>query len=285
MPRQQSMWLAMAMLSGAVALAAAQAPELQSPDPAGPPADSSQQAQSETQSQPAPIERSWSGPVVPQAPPPSAVANAQVIPGLLLHVGNISNVTEIAKSAERVELRVNRGIANLTVHDPAKDILILVDLPGGQTQLLKNGLYTFNAETNTVRVLKGEAQAFPGDVASNKDEKPVKIREDHKLVFGGERVRAEEFMPQEARADLVLGGGGARALARSEGYGYGYGPYGDGFYGYPPYPYAYPYPYYAYAYPWGWAPYGYYPFGVGLGFGYYGGFRGGFHGGGFRGRR
>jgi hypothetical protein len=279
MPRHRTILLAVATLSGAVALAAAQ-----SPDPAGPPSASPDQQY--TQSQPAPIERSdrsWSGPVVPQAPTPQASsANAQVIPGVILRVGRNSNVTEVAKTPERVELRVTRGVANLNVHDPAKETLILVDLPGGQTQVLKNGVYTFNADTNTARVLKGEAQAFPGDIASNKDEKPVKIKEDHKVVFDSDRVRSEQFMPEEAHADLVPGSGGARALARSEGYGaYSYGPYGDGFYGYP-----YSYPYYAYGYPWGWEPYGYYPFGVGIGFGYYGGFHGGgFHGGGFHGHR
>ncbi len=39
---------------------------------------------------------------------------------------------------------------------------LLVDLPGGQVSLLKDGFYTFNADTQTVRVLKGEADAYPG---------------------------------------------------------------------------------------------------------------------------
>ena len=31
-----------------------------------------------------------------------------------------------------------------------------------ESALLKDGLYTFNAESNIVRVLKGEADAYPG---------------------------------------------------------------------------------------------------------------------------
>ena len=274
MPRQRSMWLAVATLSVTVAIAAAQSPEPASPAGASPGTPS----ESYTQSQPAPVERSWSGPVVAPPPQNSSATNAQVIPGVRLRVGNNSNVTQVDKTPQRLELRVNRGVANLNVHDPAKDALILVDLPGGQTQILKNGLYTFNAETGTARVLKGEALAFPGDSASRKEEKPIRIKEDHKVDFTGGRVRSEAFMPEEARADLVPGSGGQAVLARSER-AYGYGPYDDGYYGYAPYPY-----YAGYPWGWGWEPYGFYPYGVGIGFSYFGGY-GGFHGGGFRGRR
>ena len=283
MPRQRFIWLAVATLSGTVAIAAAQSPE-----PAGPAgASPNTPSESYTQSQPAPVERSWSGPVVAPPPQTHSASNAQVIPGVRLRVGNNSNVTQVDKTPQRLELRVTRGIANINVHDPAKDLLILVDLPGGQAQLLKNGLYTFNAETGTVRVLKGEALAFPGDSAVKKDMKPIRIKEDHKVDFTSGRVRSEEFMPQEARADLVPGNGGPGSAhgERPYGYGpYGYGPYGDGYYGYGPYPY----PYYAgYPWGWGWEPYGFYPYGVGIGFSYFGGYRGygGFHGGGFRGHR
>ena len=48
-----------------------------------------------------------------------------------------------------------------------------------QTALLKDGLYTFNASTNTVRVLKGEARVFPGTTNAE-----VKVKEDHQFTFG-----------------------------------------------------------------------------------------------------
>jgi hypothetical protein len=264
--------------------------------------------------QPAPIEHAYPGqyqtgqmpqPVDPVQAGPVTMAPGQTlspaandafaipIPGVLLRVGPHSSVREVSSDAQKLELSVERGVANINVHKPAKDVLILVDLPGGQTQLLKNGLYTFDAQTNTARVLKGEALAFPRvDIASN--EKPLKVKEDHKMVFNGTDLKPHEFPPYEARMDLLAppvnpDQGGA-------GY-YGYGSYGDGFSGYPYWAYDY--------YPGGWGDpyYGYgYPFGVGLGFGYvggwghYGGFRGGyggfhggygggFHGGGFHGRR
>jgi len=212
--------------------------------------------------------------------PGAREAQTTPIQGVILRVGAQSVVREVSSEPGKLELSVEHGLANVNVHKPAKDTLILVDLPGGQTQLLKDGLYTFNAETNTARVLKGEALAFP---QGETDAKPLKVKEYNKVVFNGAEVKPHEFVPYEAQMDLLPGPAGPRGeggAAPGYGYGYGYGPYGDGFYG--GYPY---YPYYAYGYPaWGY-PYGYgfYPYGVGLGFTYYGGYHGyhgGFHGGG-----
>ncbi len=268
MPKQTVLLLALATLSTTIALQA------QSPDPAGP------ASASLSQSQPAPIERgSYSasgyntytvsfaaGQVIA---PTRGTASAQPIPGVLVRVARNSSVRAVNVTGP-VELKVERGLVNVNVHHPANGAEILVDLPGGQTSLLKDGLYTFNASTNTVRVLKGEAIAFPPN------QKQVKVKEDHSVTLVGPTVKSVEFDPYQARADLIP------YAPRPSGYGdggYGYGPYGDGFYGYG---YA-DYPYYAYGYPYGF--YGY-PFGFGLGFGYYGGWVGGFRGGyGFHGRR
>jgi hypothetical protein len=206
--------------------------------------------------------------------PGGGEAQANPIPGVILRVGMQSAVREVTSDEEKLELRVERGVANVNVHDPAKGKLILVDLPGGQTQLLKNGLYTFNAETNTARVLKGEALAFRQDASP--DAKPLKVKEYHKFVFNGTDVKTHEFVPYEASVDLLPGPEGPKADGVAPGYGYGayaYGPYGDGFYGSPYWAYGYPgYPFYPYGY-------GFYPYGAGLGFTYYGGFHGGYHGG------
>jgi hypothetical protein len=203
--------------------------------------------------------------------PGGGEAQANPTPGVILRVGMQGAVREVTSDAEKLELRVEHGVANVNVHDPAKGKLILVDLPGGQTQLLKNGLYTFNAETNTARVLKGEALAFRQDAAP--DAKPLKVKEYHKFVFNGTDVKPQEFVPYEASVDLLPGPEGPKADGLQPGYGYG--AYDDGFYGDPYWAYGYPgwgYPYYPYGY-------GFYPYGAGLGFTYYGGFHGGHHGG------
>ena len=216
------------------------------------------------QSQPAPITRN-----TPQGNFPR-VTTTEPVAGVWLQTDQNSTAKTVSADATKTEIRIDRGRANVQVHHPAGNSQILVDLPGGQTTLLKDGLYTFNAETNTVRVLHGEAEVYPGGANSNA--KPVKVKEDHELSFmaGNMNLKAREADWQDLRSDLLPGGrpGGD---GPAYGPGYGYGPYGDGYapYGYSPY-FAYGYPYYAYPY------YGY-PFGFGLGFGYYGGF-GGFHG-------
>jgi len=215
--------------------------------------------------QPAPIQRvapSYDGtyPDYPGRPYPSLptipnTISTQPAPGIFLRSAANTAVQTVSATADRTELRVARGCINLDIHHPAHKSLIQVDLPGGQTNILKDGLYTFNADSNTVSVLKGEAEAFPAANA-----KPIKIKEFHQLVLTGANMRSVDVGPMQASADLLPrsnNGDGVSTYPRP----YGYGPYGDG------YPFAYGYPY----------AYGY-PFGFGLGFGYYGGF-GGFRGG------
>ena len=182
-------------------------------------------------------------------------------------------MSTISATPQRTEIRLDRGRLNVNVHQPAQHAEILVDLPGGQVSLFKDGLYTFNADTNTVRVLHGEAAAYPGPIAANSSEKAIKVKEDHQLALvpsagGGKgEFKTVEAYPYELTADLLpMTNHGDPAFA---GRGYADGYYGD----YPAYG---PYPYYAgfYGYP-GYYGYGY-PFAYGIGFGYYGGFHGGY---------
>jgi uncharacterized membrane protein YgcG len=227
------------------------------------------------QSQPAPIERSGYDSngantfVTKLMPgqllaPNRGTASAVAAPGVFIRVGQGSGVRAVALTNENTELRIDRGVINVSVHSAVKHAQILIDLPGGQTNLIKDGFYTFNANTNTVRVLKGEAYAYPG---SNTQQKPIKVKENHAVIFNGPDIRSFEFDPFEARADLIPYG------PRTEGEGGGPGYYG---------PYA-GYPYYDYGYPYYYDPFYF-------GFGYYGGWGGGWGrgggwggGGGFRG--
>ena len=260
MPRSLTLVLALATLTvGANAYAT---------DPAGP-GTSSDNIQTQ---QAAPIERAYPDQNANQngaanTNPAPKITTSHPIAGVALRVEGDTAVQTVSADAKGTELRITHGVANVSVHHPqSKNARILVDLPGGQTALLKDGLYTFNADTNTIRVLKGEADAYPGAV-----ENGVKVKEDHQFIFAAAASRVTESSRDELMADY-LPGNAANGDGPAARPGYGYGPYGDGFYGYP---------YYAYG-PYGY-PYGYYPYGFGLGFGY-GGF-GGFRGGGFRGGR
>ena len=200
-------------------------------------------------------------------------ANAQPVPGVYVRVAMSGAIREIAADAQHAEFRVERGVVNISVHHPEDGKLLLVDLPGGQVQMLKNGLYTFNAATGTARVLKGEANAFASNAAPNA--KPIKVKEDKAVTFppagtAVAKLHAYDFYPFQLGSDLIPQPYSQARMNDGPGYGYGYAPYG-GFYGGP-----WGDPYYA------WGPYGDgfygYPFGVGLGFGF-----GGFYGGGFGG--
>ena len=204
--------------------------------------------------------------------------DAQPVAGVFVRSDVHNGVQTVSSTTAGSEIRITQGRANVTVHHPQDRSQILVDLPGGQVSLLKDGLYTFNAATNTVRVLHGEAEAYnTGSTAS----KGTKVKETQQLAFfGNAKLRSVNAYPYELTADLLPGGG------RGRGDGMENGPYRNGFYGDGPYYGDAPYYAGAYGYPYGGLyPYDYgfgYPFGVGFGFGYGGGFRGGY-GGGFRG--
>ena len=245
-----------------LALSALSVARAQTPDPAV-----VQPSMTQPMAQNAPIERGYAG-----ANRSRGVQSfdSQPIAGVFVRNDVNNGVQTVSSSSSAAEIRVAQGKATITVHHPENHPQILVDLPGGQVSLLKDGLYTFNAASNTVRVLHGEAEARNGNDAS----KGTKIKETQQLAFfENAKPRAVNAYPYELTADLMPGGG------RGRGDGIVEGRYGDGFYG--------DYPLYAggYGYPYG---YGFYPYGVGFGLGYYGGFGGyrggfgGFRGGGFR---
>jgi len=213
----------------------------------------------------------------PAPPQQLQIAVSSPAPGIWVRSAPGTSVKTIASTADSIELRVDKGLANVTLRQPKENEQILVDMPGGQVALEKDGVYTFNAATNTFRVLAGEAAAYP---AADTKAKALTVKEDHAVVFGAGNLKSVEFAPFQARADVLPAGpeGRGHEPGYDRGYGYGpgysyapygaWGPYGDGFYGDPYYAWGYPYG------AWGWG----YPYGYGFGFGF-----GGFWGGGFRG--
>ncbi len=189
-------------------------------------------------------------------------------PGVYVRSDVPNGVETVTASPGATELRIVQGRADITVHHPADHSEITIDLPNGQVALLKDGLYTFNAQTNTVRTLRGEAQA----ISKDPNVKGPKIKETQQLAFfPGAKLKSVNAYSYELTADLLPQDGHGDGPIRD---GYAEDFYGGGY----PYAYGYPFGFYPYGYGYG------YPFGVGLGFGYGGGFyRGGFGGGGFRG--
>jgi hypothetical protein len=228
-------------------------------------------------------------------------AEILLTPGVFLRLDNNSTVKMIKPDLTHTEVSLERGRASVEADQLLPQNLILIDQKNGQTQLLKNGLYEFNAENNMVRTFDGKAAVFPGNDMQS-DVKPIDVKGGHQFALNGEPAKPQGFDKNHSQDDLYkwsslrsqyLGEANVDLAAQYAGYGGAFNPgwYWDSS---------------LYAYDWlpgGWDPF-FSPFGFGFyspyylygggfvyGRGFYGrgyGYRGGYgfsgvHGGGFHG--
>jgi hypothetical protein len=94
-------------------------------------------------------------------------AEVLLTPGVFLRVGNNSSVKLISSSITNTMVEVDRGHAMLEVDEihPENDIRINAD--GATTQILKTGLYDFNADKDRLLVFDGKARVENGDGHAN----------------------------------------------------------------------------------------------------------------------
>jgi hypothetical protein len=104
----------------------------------------------------------------------SGKAEVLLTPGVFFRLGGNSAATMISSSLTNTEMALNQGQAMVEVAEIYKDNLLRVQENGATTQLLKNGLYAFDASTGEVRVFKGEALVQDGD-------RQIKVKEGHEL--------------------------------------------------------------------------------------------------------
>jgi hypothetical protein len=121
-------------------------------------------------------------------------------PGIFVRLGDNSTVQMVSTDLTHTEIRLEQGRANVEVDQIHPQNTILIDLKNGQTQLLKNGLYAFDANNSTMRVFNGQANVYPGaDPQTNV--KPVEVKGDHQLVLNSEPLRPQRFNKDQATAD------------------------------------------------------------------------------------
>jgi uncharacterized membrane protein YgcG len=111
-------------------------------------------------------------------------------PGVFFRVGDNSAARMVSPSLSNTEVSLTSGQATLEVSQIQKENDIVVDLPGGNTRVLKKGFYEFDANQSTVRVFKGEAQAEANG-------KSIKIKEMHELALNGPRPKPREFKKEQ----------------------------------------------------------------------------------------
>ena len=200
-------------------------------------------------------------------------------PGAFLRIGHNAEVRFANEGLAGVDMQLNHGSAMIEVAQLVKGSELDVTLSGAKTRIDEKGLYAFDADQHSVKVLEGKAQVMEnaGETTLHKDDavflasyKPLRRRgfdvkaEKEEALYVWSRVRSED----EAEENVSL----ARSYAMNGGFA------GPGWY-YSPY----------------WADYAflpgagflYSPFGFGFysPFAYYGGFGYGFYGRGFYGAR
>jgi hypothetical protein len=184
-------------------------------------------------------------------------AEILLTPGAFLRLGNNTSVEMISPNLTNTQVEVQRGHATVEVTDIYSENNLRVDLNSATTQLLKTGLYDFDADRNQVRVFYGKAEVqengrqievnkgrelYLNAGGSMKTEKfDKKTYQDD--LYSWSNLRAEYLARANAdAAQIYVGGGGGwvgagwywdpwyDAYTFIPGAGFLYSPFGFGFY-------------------------------------------------------
>ena len=200
-------------------------------------------------------------------------AEVLLAPGVFLRLGDNSAAQMISPDLTNTVVNINRGQAAVEVDQLFRENNIHIAENQVPVQLVKPGLYQFDADRGTVLVFKGEAAVARGNG------KWVTIKEGHDLnvaegvsasmkpaKFDAERQQSNSLYQWSSLRSEYLAEANSQLAPEYAAAGYAPGWYWD------PWMWDYtflgPYPFYS---PFGW---GFYPFGY-AGFGYWGGYYGG----------
>jgi hypothetical protein len=130
-------------------------------------------------------------------------AELLLTPGIFLRLGNDTTVQMISPDITHTEVQLQQGRVSVEVDQIYPQNTILIDLNKGQTQLLKPGLYNFDAAISTVRVFDGKAAVYPGENLQA-TVKPIDVKGGHQLVLNGETLKPQSFNKDQAMASDPL---------------------------------------------------------------------------------
>jgi FecR protein len=114
-------------------------------------------------------------------------AEVLLTPGVFLRIGDNSSVKMLSPSLTYTEVDLTRGQAMVEVAEimPQNDLRVVED--GAATQLLKTGLYGFDANTRQVRVFDGQAMVLQGD-------QQVRVKGSHEVTLDTTgKLKARKF--------------------------------------------------------------------------------------------
>ena len=113
-------------------------------------------------------------------------AELLLTPGVFFRVGDNSSARMISPNLTDTEVELVHGNALVEVTDLYRENNLRVIEDGKSTQLVKNGLYDFDADHDQVRVFDGQAVIQDGN-------KQVKIKAGHEVSFNDEPLKTQKF--------------------------------------------------------------------------------------------
>lgn len=122
-------------------------------------------------------------------------AEMLLTPGTYLRLGYNSEVKMISPGLADTQVQLMKGSAMLEVDELFKQNNMSVVVDGATTRVEKNGLYDFNADQPSVKVLYGKAETFEGD-------RKVNLTKGHEVLLAeGQPFKAQKFDKAQVEDD------------------------------------------------------------------------------------
>jgi hypothetical protein len=126
-------------------------------------------------------------------------------PGVFLRVAENSAVKMIRPELATTEVEVDKGRVMVEGADIRKENDIRIDQNGTSTKILKNGLYEFDADENSIRVFKGKAEVRDGG-------QKIDLGQNRQIFLSsGGKLKAENFEARRYEDDDFYRWSGLRA--------------------------------------------------------------------------
>jgi hypothetical protein len=116
-------------------------------------------------------------------------------PGIFLRVADNSSVKMISPDLANTEVELDKGRAMVEVLDIRKENNIRIDQNDVTTQLLKNGLYDFDADHKQIRVFKGTGQVHTKG-------QNIKLTGEREFALDGGKLKAQTFDTRQYEDDF-----------------------------------------------------------------------------------
>jgi len=113
-------------------------------------------------------------------------AEILLTPGVYLRLGGNSSVKMLSTSLTNTQVAVERGEAMMEVDQIYPQNNIHISQPGADTQVVKTGLYDFDAVKSEVRVIDGKAIVEASD-------RSMTLKKGHELAVNSASTKAQKF--------------------------------------------------------------------------------------------